>query len=313
MEMRQLRYFVAVVDLGSFSAASRRLRIAQPALSQQIARLEDELGARLLDRSVRGVKPSAAGSVFYNNAQAILRQVEHTRTQIRCAADSPSGLVSVGFPTSVAASLALPILLATRERYPHIVLRIHESLSGYIADLVFGGKLDMAFLFTGASAHEMTVKELFVEQLFFVCPAGDLTWGQCSSVELAGLDRLPMLLPSPAHGLRQLAQKAFDQAGIVLNVLAEIDSLPALKVAVENRVGYSLLPWSAIARDVEAGRLAAFPLRPASVQRTVALCQSSLLPASGAGLAVFDLICEVVSTLFDDGKLRGTSLVHDRA
>jgi LysR family transcriptional regulator, nitrogen assimilation regulatory protein len=106
-----------------------------------------------------------------------------------------------------------------------------------------------------------------------------------------------------------LAHKAFEQADIRLNVIAEVDSLPTLKAAVNAQLGYSLLPWSAVSRDVESGQLAPRPLANASEQREVALCRSNLLPTSNAALAVFSLIRLIVISFCEQQTLRGMYLV----
>jgi LysR family nitrogen assimilation transcriptional regulator len=306
MELRQLRYFVAIVDLGSLSAAARSLRIAQPALSQQVRKLESELGVSLLERSVRGVVVTEAGRVLYRNAQAVLRQVEQARAQVRSSGATPSGMVSVGFPTTVAATLALPIFMEARRRYPKITLRITESLSGHLAEEVASGKLDMAFLYGSVVMQGMLVEALFEEELFLVMRAG-FRKGHRRRADLGQLASQGMLLPSRAHGLRHAAEQIARDAGAELRVIAEIDSLPVLKGAVELGAGITILPWSAVSREVEERRLMAMPLAVPSSRRLVALCMSSVAPPSTAAIAVFELIKEVASRLAASKETRGVS------
>ena len=98
MELRQLKYFVRIVEVGSLSRASQSLHVVQPALSQQISRLEDELGVKLLARSVRGVTPTEIGSAVYRHAQLILKQVDATRLIAQQADSGPAGPVAIGLP-----------------------------------------------------------------------------------------------------------------------------------------------------------------------------------------------------------------------
>jgi LysR family transcriptional regulator, nitrogen assimilation regulatory protein len=121
MELRQLRYFVAIVDHGSLSRAALVLHVAQPALTQQLRQLEEELGAQLLHRSAQGVVSTDAGKVFYDHAQAILKQVADARSAVTQSA-RPSGSVTMGLPHSISGALALPLLTAAREQYPDITL-----------------------------------------------------------------------------------------------------------------------------------------------------------------------------------------------
>lgn len=145
MELRQLRYFVRVVELGSISGAAQDLELVQSALSQQISRLESELSTRLLQRSPKGVTPTEAGLAFFHEAQLVLRHVEQA---VRAAQQARlTGSVSVGMAPTTAAVLGLPLLRAMRERYPDVRLHVVESLSGHLTAMLNARQLDLAMLF----------------------------------------------------------------------------------------------------------------------------------------------------------------------
>jgi len=141
MELRQLRYFVAIADHGSLSRAALVLHVAQPALTQQVRQLEEELGAQLLHRSAQGVLCTDAGKVFYEHAQAILKQVADARSAVTQSTTRPAGSVTLGFPHSISGALALPLLTATRARYPEITLQLTEELSGSLAEQLISGAI----------------------------------------------------------------------------------------------------------------------------------------------------------------------------
>lgn len=140
MELRQLRYFVAIVDHGSLSRAARVLHIAQPALTQQIRQLEDEMAAQLLHRSAQGVIATDAGKVFYEHALAILKQVQDAKQAVAQSTDKPSGTVALGIPQSVSNALALPLLNAVRSIYPEITLQLTEELTGNLITQLKSGR-----------------------------------------------------------------------------------------------------------------------------------------------------------------------------
>ena len=126
MELRQLRAFVKVVEVGSISRAALDLNVVQSALSQQITKLESELSTRLLQRSPQGVTPTEAGVAFFREAQLTLR---HAEQAVRAAQESRlSGSVSVGMAPTTAAVLGMPLMRALRERYPDVRLHMVESL-----------------------------------------------------------------------------------------------------------------------------------------------------------------------------------------
>src|ERR1700709_1661835 len=129
MQFRQLRYFVKIVEAGSFSRAAATIHVAQPALSQQIAELEERMGILLLQRSARGVRPTAAGEVLYKEASAILRQLEQLPGIVRSSSATPEGAVTIGIASSLAPALAGPFIESCRKALPKITLRFTDGTS----------------------------------------------------------------------------------------------------------------------------------------------------------------------------------------
>ena len=173
MELRQLRAFVRVVEVGSISRAAIDLNVVQSALSQQITKLESELSTRLLQRSPQGVTPTEAGVAFFREAQLTLR---HAEQAIRAAQESRlSGTVSVGMAPTTAAVLGMPLMRALRERYPDVRLHMVESLSGHLTSMLNARQLDLAVLFDShllpspdlKTARRWSVMPLLEEDLFF--------------------------------------------------------------------------------------------------------------------------------------------------
>ena len=145
MELRQLRYFVRVAELGSMGRAAADLGLVTSALSQQIARLEGELSTRLLQRTAGGVVPTEAGLAFLRQARLALR---HTDAAARAAQHARlSGTVSVGLAPTTGAVLGVPLMRAMRERYPEVRLHLVESLSGHLAAMLESRQIDLAVLF----------------------------------------------------------------------------------------------------------------------------------------------------------------------
>jgi LysR family nitrogen assimilation transcriptional regulator len=147
MELRQLRYFIAIVDHGSLSRAAKVLHIVQPALTQQLQHLEEELGATLLHRSAQGMQATDAGKLFYEHAQAILKQVSDAKSAVTQSTDKPSGTVALGIPQSVSGALAFPLLTAVRAAFPDIVFQLTEELTGNLTEQLKSGRLNLAILF----------------------------------------------------------------------------------------------------------------------------------------------------------------------
>ena len=174
VNLRRLKYFVKIVDIGSLTQASEILHIAQPALSQQLATLEGEFQQQLLVRTKRGVTPTEAGKVLYRHAQIILRQFEQARSDVKNSARALSGQVSVGLaPGTAASALALPLLKTVRARHPDIVLHLNESFGTTLSELVLNGRMDMAILYGGGGLMQgLAFEPLLTEELFVVAPSG---------------------------------------------------------------------------------------------------------------------------------------------
>ena len=170
MDLRQLRYFAQIVESGSLSKASRQLFIAQPALSQQLSKLEGEIGKPLLTRSSKGVAPTENGLALYHHARFMLRQLDQALSIARKESGAVHGMVSVGLPTTTVSALGLPLVRRIRERYPSILLNVVEGMSGHLGQMMRMGQLDLAVLFASDIAPDMTVRALLEEELFVMLP-----------------------------------------------------------------------------------------------------------------------------------------------
>ena len=299
MELRQLRYFVGVSEAGSLLKASTRLHVAQPALGQQIAALEQELGARLFDRSSRGVTLTEAGRTFLQHAQVVLADVERARGAVRESAAVPSGEVAIGLPTTVALIATVPILQACRAQLPQVRLKLVEAYSGFVHEWLLSGRLDLALLYGDHPEPAVAKRVLLDDRLAFVSGPGAAAAPR--TMKLAALARWPLVLPGREHGLRRIVDEACARAGITLDVVAEIESLPSVKRAVEAGLGHTILPLGGVAEEVAAGRLCAAPIDGPEMPRRVVCATHMARPTTPAAAAVIELATTVIRGLVDSG------------
>jgi LysR family nitrogen assimilation transcriptional regulator len=300
MELRQLRYFVGVSEAGSLLKASARLHIAQPALGQQIAALEQELGARLFDRSSRGVTLTEAGKIFLEHARVVLADVERARGAVRESAATPSGDVAIGLPTTVAQVATVPILKACREQLPQVRLKLVEAYSGFVHEWLLSGRLDLALLFGDQPEPAVAKRPLLDDRLAFISGVREDEPAP-ATIKLAALAQWPLVLPGREHGLRRIIDEACAREGVTLEVIAEIESLPSVKRAVETGLGHTILPLGAVAEEVAAGRLSASPIDQPSIPRRVVCATNMARPTTPAAAAVTELTIEVIRGLVDSG------------
>jgi LysR family nitrogen assimilation transcriptional regulator len=308
MDVRQLKYFVAIVDAGSVSKAAQKLFVAQPSLSQQIVGLETELKTKLLLRSSQGVKPTTAGSALYRHARLVLRQMEQIRADVREDGGSEAGVVGVGLPTTTAAILAPPLFDHVRKRFPGIRLQIFESMSGYIGELLPNGRLDLAMLFRDSETAGMTVIPVFDEDLY-VMGSGTLALsGDEAACRLGSLANVPLVAPGAPNELRLIIERVFQRHDVELNIVADIDSLPTLVAIACAGSACTILPASALAQRTPRSRPVMRRIVDPVVSRPASVCWSHALPVSAAALAVRRLIVELIGELHASGAWAGITL-----
>jgi LysR family nitrogen assimilation transcriptional regulator len=306
MEIRQLRYFVRIADLGSFSRAAGALHVAQPALSQQMGQLERELGELLFTRRSSGVELTEPGKVFYRHAQRVLKQLAQIAPAVKAGSANPAGTVAVGFPQSTAAQFAMPLLAAVKERLPGVALELYDEISGDLLRGVNAGRLDLAVLVGDRDAALLKAAPLLVETLYLVSAPALAPRGR--SIAVKRLAQLPLALPGPGQGVRDLVDEAVRAQGAVPREPEIVaNSIAIMRRAVLDGVAHSVLPWGAVAPDIAAGTVRAVPFSPA-LSRRAWLCTAHDADPSPAALAVAGLLDEMVREHVQSRRWPGTAL-----
>lgn len=299
MDLRQLRYFIGIVDAGSLTAAARALRVAQPALSQHLKRLEDDVGQPLLLRTRRGVVPTEVGEQLYERGRSLLAQVERLSLDLRQERAVPRGPVSIGIPTSLGAVVSVPLALAVRRELPEVRLRIAEGLSGHTLEWLRAGQLDLALVF-GEKLPGMRTHLVATEDLRLVGPAGDPRLA-VGSIPFAALDGLPLILPGRPHGVREEVEEMARRQGIRLDVVLEMDALEHIKAMVAEGGGYTVLSGRVAHGGSVAGLATAAIVEPA-ITRRIQLAHVADRPLSNAARAVDGLLRAQLARLTRDGR-----------
>ena len=305
MELRQLRYFVAIVDHGSLSRAARVLHIAQPALTQQIHQLEEELAAQLLHRSAQGVIATDAGKIFYEHAQAILKQVIDAKSAVAQSNDKPSGTVALGIPQSVSGALALPLLTAVRATYPDINLLLTEELTGNLIVQLKSGRINLAVLFDDGQLSPFAATPMVEEDMMYITRAQSqyalAGSGRNKAVTLAKAIKAPLILPGLQHGVRPRIENLVRAQGMSIDDVIEINSVAILKSAILADIGATILPVAPLLSEIERGDMVAHPISGERISRTLVLCASKNIPLTNAAAAVERLVLDVTDDLCRKG------------
>ena len=311
MEFRQLRYFVAIAESGSFSRAAEKVFVAQSALSHQIAQLESELGTSLFHRSRRGIELTEAGRRFAPHAVSILRQTEEAAASARQTSDEPSGKVVFGIPHSASSALALPLFKAVRQRLPRVRLELTEELTGNHSQQLTTGQINLAVLFDDGNLLDFEHTPVLSERMYLIEPALPGKKAPHRVTLKQALSR-PLVLPASPHGVRPIIEAAALQAGLASpQVEADISSISILRTSLLAGMGRTLLPVMPLRAEVEAGLLWAAEIVDPPLERMLAICWSRHIPVSSASQAVMQLTQALVAQLCVEGQWLGGDLVPD--
>jgi LysR family hydrogen peroxide-inducible transcriptional activator len=269
MELHQLKYFVAVAELGSFTRAAERCRVSQPSLSQQVATLEKHLGRLLIERLGRTVRPTDAGRALYPQALAVLAAVEEARRRVDEAVDPARGRLSVGAIPTVAPYLLPPVLRRFLKRFPQAEVTIHEDLTAATLSACLTGELDLGVAALPIHDDHLHVEPLATEELLLAAPPGHPLLRK-RKVTLEDVSREPFVLLSETHCLGEFVVSFCKQQGCQPAVRCRSAQLLTVQELVAQGYGVSLIPATARAKD--RGRRCRYRrldgVRPA---RTVAL------------------------------------------
>ena len=289
MDIRQLRTFSCVAELGSLSKASDTLRVAQPALSRQIKLLEHELRADLFTRNGRGMVLTDAGRLLLARTSGIVRQIDQVRDEIQSAGGPPSGRVVLGLVPTVSCVISARLARRTVDKYPGISLCIVESYSGHLMEWLHRGEMDLALIYGPSSDLHLTVQSLGRDPIVAVGPRGSGLSNK-KQVDIGWLLKQRLVLPSHSHGLRALIEQAAAKKKLKLDVKLEADSFRVLTSLVEEGLGYTLLPPSSVRNEVASGRLETAAIAKPAPMRELTLASPIDHPGSTAITLVTELL-----------------------
>ncbi len=275
MDLKQLAYFVAVIERGSFSRAAIALNLAQPSVSRQVALLEAEFGQRLLERTGRGVTPTEAGTSLLNHARVMLDAAAQARFQITEMSTETTGRVIVGLPHRVASDFCVTIIQEFRKKLPRAMISLVEGLSLSLREGLIAGKIDVGVLFDPAPTPLLSYENLMREKLVLVAPKATQLKEQVGLAELANY---PMILPGAPNPIRNLVDAVLLPRQISLTVVAEVGAVSTALTLVQNGVACSILPSSAIRRRTDISNLKIAQIGPPAMWNSLVLAIPTARP-----------------------------------
>lgn len=295
-ETRTLRYFVAVAEDKNVTKAAARLRIAQPAISRQIAQLEEDLGTALFIRLPRGVELTEAGQMLLENCYSIFSLMSQSYRDITAHSASPKGTVVIGMPPTPGEFILPSLLERIKERYPGIELRFVEGFSRELEKALIRGDIALAVMHEPPERSDILRRELLIENLYLVGPPGSLAQ---SEYTLEDVSRLPLVMPPRPNFLRIIFDRVCDERNLTPNVVQRVDGVWHLKALVRSGHGFTVLTYGGVLTEVAAGTLEARPIvEPQIAWRLCVASRVDQKPKVAVSVvedAVFEIVTDFVA------------------
>lgn len=296
MDLRSIKYFVQIAELGSITRAAEHLGIAQPALSRHVRGIEEELGTQLLVRLPRGVRLTGAGRQFLDHCRRIMRELDRARDELRTGTEVPSGKVILGLSPTVGPLLLPAVVERARRQCPQITLKVIEWFSTQLYDALLTGRVDVGVLTNAPPSRALKLTPLFSEPIVVLSPPQPR--GTRRFYTLPELSKTAIVT---SEAIRHIVEEQISRYGWRLNVEAEIDAIEGIRRLLLRGNGIAVLPVSAFHEDIRAGRIAAFPIADANVHRILALAHQAERRLPAAVEEVSQLVASEMNALFDEG------------
>jgi LysR family transcriptional regulator, nitrogen assimilation regulatory protein len=306
VRFRQLRYFCKIVECGSFSRAAAAIFVAQPALSEQIAELEAQMGIELLQRSARGARPTPAGEILYREATALLKRLDQLPSLVLAGKGAAQGPVSLGISTIIGPHVAGAAVAAVKDALPKVSLKLTAADSVSLRSRVEAQQLDMAVILEHAmqsTAPGLSRLSLYHQQLYFTDKRLDEP-----VMPLARLAEIPLILPSHPNSTRFAVDHALKSAGLSAIISTEVDDFPGSLIAVRAGLGGTVIPIGTLAHVGDVDLPPPVPIHP-GLFVTATLVTDKSAPLSNAGEAVRALLPPLIKDYLEVEQIPGAQWI----
>lgn len=307
VDLRQLNTFLTVADTGSFSRASEKLFVAQPALSRQIRMLEEALNVDVFVRHGRGVVLTAAGELLYERARTLLQSLERTQADVTAVAGEVTGQVVLGLLPTVAHTFSGAIIEEYRKRFPQVNLAVKSAMSGTLQQMVMQHRLNLAISYSQSNHKNLRYRPLIEERLYLISPTNTKVSNR-SEITLDEVLELPLVMPEEKHGLRVAMEKEAAERNKSLNLALEVSAWPMLTDMVRRGLGYTILSSAAVHEMTTRKEVIAIPITSPELKRTLSIVTPTDLPSSVATLKLAEIIMQQVAEQVGSGAWKGKLL-----
>ncbi|MEP2530017.1 LysR family transcriptional regulator [Shimia sp.] len=300
MKLQQLRYFAAVFEQGSFSAAAEKVNATQSGLSMHVSQIEKRYDVVLFSRSSSGVTPTAAGEAFYLEAVKVLAAASHAEDRIRTLSKSVVGHVNVGLMPTFTRAILTSVLLRFSEEYPEVQLSISEAYSGALADDVAEGRLDFAVVPAAFDLRDVLVSTAMGEDReCLVCALDREFPTRNGQVVLKDLPPLQLVLPGKGNARRHSIETYLAVNGIKVKEVLELDTMHGTLDLVSRSNWVSILPRVLCLPDFDGTRRKVLPLADPPLTVDYMRIETGSRPLNQAAQAFADVLQEELTAALE--------------
>lgn len=295
MELGDLRIFVRAAELGSFSKAAVSSGLAQPTVSRVIGELETEWDGPLFYRTGRGVTLSELGEEALTKARFLLREADQAAEDLKAFSRLPSGIVSIGLPTSIVEPAIGPLVNELRAELPGIRLQVYEGFSDQIERWLAEGTIDIGAYSKYREGPRGRSGLLLESQLVIAGPREG--WNLPDEIDFARLSEFDLVLPARTNGLRIMVDSVARRMKVALNIIADVDSTVGQKAMAAQCGCYMVKAPHTIADETAKGMFASSVIRNPFITRHVTLVTGHQRPLSRASREVAMRLTEILRKL----------------
>lgn len=296
MELRQIQYFICLFEEGTATGAARRLNIVQPALSMQIAKLEDEIGQQLFERSTQGMHPTAAARLMYRLFLPLMSDFNHAREQLLQKEGELSGHVNIGMVASISHGVLADALREFTALHPKVHVTVIDGYSSRLADWVIGGRIEAAIINRPRRTLGLHLEHIIDEE-FGLITSAENNQHLPQKISLKAANELRLVLPLRHHGLRRTLEGFAQAENMDLTPALETDSVVSIIKLVESTTFASILPRSAVHRRLERGRLQWRSINSPHLIRQVVCATHPRRPLNPASAALIEILTQHILAL----------------
>jgi LysR family nitrogen assimilation transcriptional regulator len=268
MNLRQLRYFVKIVELGNMTRAAESLYVAQPALGMQIRQLEEDLGVTLLIRHSRGVEPTPAGILLHTRALEIMDLVDRTREEVAAHDEQGGEAIRLGLTPTLMLAIGSDIVVKLRDRVPQVFLSLVEEMSHVLVDLLSRGEIDFCVAYDVPETPHVVRTPLLREDLVLVTLP---SMHRGRAVTAAEAFEETLAVPESGDTVRELLARTARDLGLEPKIAFEVRSVSGIKNLILRGAAAGVLPYGSVIDEVRDGKLDAHPICSPPLRRTLYL------------------------------------------